>query len=291
MIRTLSNKKGYIIGYRLFIILFFIILFIPIVVVGLFAFNNSMFPSLPWKGFTLEWFVGKGPEKVGLIHDTRNLLGIYNSFRVAICVTILTLILGSLAAFLFVHEDFRCKGIFYFLWIAPLVIPGVILGISILSFSTSVGSFLEQKMGIVLKIFTPGFWLVVLGQSTFITPFVTLVIISRLRKFDRSLEEAAYDLGANRFEVIWYIILKYLRPALIGGAVVAFVLSLDNFNTTLFLIGSDATMPITLFTQIRDGSTPIVNAVSFLLIMMVTVGTLLNFYFSNRSKKYLKNEI
>jgi len=124
-----------------------------------------------------------------------------------------------------------------------------------------------------------------LRQSTFITPFVALVIISRLKKFDRSLEEAAYNLGANRFEVVWYITLNYLRPALIGGAAVSFILSFDNFNTTLFLIGSEPTMPITLFTQVRDGSTPVVNAVSFLMIISVTFLALLNFYFSRRVKE------
>ena len=112
---------------------------------------------------------------------------------------------------------------------------------------------------------------------------VTLVIIARLKKFDRSLEEAAYNLGANRFEVIWYITLPFLRPAIIGGAAVAFLLSFENFNTTLFLVGSNATLPITLFTQIKDGSTPIVNAVSLILILGVSTIALLNFIVSLRS--------
>jgi len=285
MIRTLPNKKGYMIGYNIFIILYFIILFSPLIVVSILAFNNSMFTSLPWRGFTLDWFIGKGPEKIGLIHDTRNLNGIFNSFKVAFCVTIVTLIIGTLAAFLFAQENFRLKKIFYFIMIAPLVTPGVILGISILSFSTSLGMFLEKHIGIYMKILSPGFWLVVIGQSTFITPFVALVIISRLKKFDRSLEEAAYDLGANRFEVIWNITFKYLRPAIIGGAAVAFILSFDNFNTTLFLVGSQPTMPITLFTQVRDGSTPVVNAVSFLIIVFVTVMALLNLSITRKQKQ------
>jgi len=285
MIRTLPNKKGYMIGYNIFIILYFIILFSPLIVVSILAFNNSMFTSLPWRGFTLDWFIGKGSEKIGLIHDTRNLNGIFNSFKVAFCVTIVTLIIGTLAAFLFAQENFRLKKIFYFIMIAPLVTPGVILGISILSFSTSLGMFLEKHIGIYMKILSPGFWLVVIGQSTFITPFVALVIISRLKKFDRSLEEAAYDLGANRFEVIWNITFKYLRPAIIGGAAVAFILSFDNFNTTLFLVGSQPTMPITLFTQVRDGSTPVVNAVSFLIIVFVTVMALLNLSITRKQKQ------
>jgi spermidine/putrescine transport system permease protein len=288
MIRTLPNKKSYIISYNIFIILYFIVLFTPLIVVSILAFNNSMFTSLPWRGFTLDWFLGKGPEKIGLIHDTRNLNGIFSSFKVALCVTFITLIIGTLAAFLIEQEEFLFKKFVYFLIIAPLVVPGVILGISILSASNSLGFFIEQKFEIDFRIGSPGFWLVVLGQSTFITPFVFLVIISRLKKFDRGLEEAAYDLGASRFEVIWYITMKYLRPAHIGGAAVAFLLSFDNFNTTLFLVGSEPTMPIVLFTQVRDGSTPVVNAVSFLIIIFVSLLALLNFYFSSRAKKAAK---
>jgi spermidine/putrescine transport system permease protein len=169
--------------------------------------------------------------------------------------------------------------------IAPLVVPGVIIGISLLSFATSVGSFMEKSGGVDLRFLGPGLFLVICGQSSFITTFVTLVVIARLKKFDRSLEEAAYNLGANRFEVIWFITLPFLRPAIIGSAAVAFLLSFENFNTTLFLTGSKATLPITLFTQIKDGSTPVVNAVSLLLIVCVSIFALLNFLVSLKQEK------
>jgi spermidine/putrescine transport system permease protein len=118
----------------------------------------------------------------------------------------------------------------------------------------------------------------VLGQFSFITTIVALVIIARLRKFDRTLEEAAYNLGANRFEVIWYITLKYLRPSIIGGAAVAFLMSFENFNTTVFLVGSQATLPINLYLQVRDGSTPVINAISFLLILGTSTIAVINLY-------------
>jgi spermidine/putrescine transport system permease protein len=169
--------------------------------------------------------------------------------------------------------------------IAPLVVPGVIIGISILSFATSVGFFLEKSVGVDLRFLGPGLFLVICGQASFITTFVTLVVIARLKKFDRSLEEAAYNLGANRFEVIWFITLPFLKPAILGAAAVAFLLSFENFNTTLFLVGSKATLPITLFTQIKDGSTPVVNAVSLVLIIGVSTIALLNFFFSLKSSK------
>jgi len=282
MIRTLPNKKIYKIGYNAFVIFYFTFLFIPLLVISILAFNDSIFPSLPWEGFTLDWFFGKGPDKIGIFHDARNLRGIFVSFKVAICVTMFSTVVGTCAAFLFEHEEFKFKNFFYFLMIAPLVVPGVILGISLLTFATNIGGFLENALRIRAKILSPGIFLVVCGQSCFITTFVSLTVIARLRKFDRTLEEAAHDLGANRFETIWFITLPFLRPSIIGGAAVAFLLSFENFNTTLFLVGSEATLPITLFTQIKDGSTPVVNAVSFLFIICLSAFALINFLISMR---------
>ncbi len=283
MIRSLPNKKRYLIGFNIFLILFYALLFIPLILVMLLAFNNSNFTSLPWKGFTLDWFLSSGPDRIGLFHDVRNLKGIVSSFKVSIAVMVVTTLIGTLAAFLIEHEDFRFKKLIYFLVIAPLVIPGVIIGISILSSFNAIGFFLEDTIGLDLAFLSPGYVLVVLGQSTFITPFVFLVILARLKKFDRTLEEAAYNLGANRFAVLWHITLKYLRPAHIAGAAIALILSFDNFNTTLFLVGSDPTMPIVLFTQVRDGSTPVVNAVSFLIIIFFSALALVNYFASNRA--------
>jgi len=282
MIRTLPNKKIYKIGYNTFVVIYFALLFIPLLVISILAFNDSIFPSLPWQGFTLDWFIGKGPDKIGIFHDARNLRGIFVSFKVAVWVTLFSTIVGTCAAFLFEHEEFRFRNFFYFLMIAPLVVPGVIIGVSLLTFATSIGGFLENTIRIRARVLSPGLFLVVCGQSSFITTFVSLTVIARLKKFDRSLEEAAHDLGASRFETIWFITLPFLRPAIIGGAAVAFLLSFENFNTTLFLVGAEATLPITLFTQIKDGSTPVVNAVSFLFIICLSAFALINFLFSLR---------
>jgi spermidine/putrescine transport system permease protein len=131
-----------------------------------------------------------------------------------------------------------------------------------------------------LKLLRPGFWLVVLGQFSFIATLVTLVVAARLKKFDRTLEEAALNLGASRFGAIWHITLRFLRPAIIGAAAVGFLMSFENFNTTLFLVGSETTLPINLYLQVRDGSTPVINAISFLLILGTSLIALVNLYFS-----------
>lgn len=285
MIRTLPSTKTYKLCYNTFIIFYFFVLFAPLLVVSILAFNDSMFPSLPWYGFTLDWFFGEGPDKIGIFNDARNLKGIFVSFKVAFWVTLFSTTVGTCAAFLFEHEEFRFKRFFYYTMLAPLVVPGVIIGISFLTFATTVGTFFENNLGIDIRILGPGLFLVVCGQASFITTFVTLVIIARLKKFDRSLEEAAYNLGANRFEVIRFIILPFLRPAIIGGAAVAFLLSFENFNTTLFLVGSNATLPVTLFTQIKDGSTPVVNAVSLVLIFGVSMIALISFLINLKSSR------
>jgi spermidine/putrescine transport system permease protein len=282
MIRTLPTTKTYSIGFRFYIVLYFLFLFAPLFITCVLAFNDSQFPSLPWKGFTIEWFTGNLPERVGIFHDSINLTSIWVSAKVAFFVTFFSVTVGTCAAFLFEQENFPFKSALYFLMLSPLVIPGVILGISLLLFSNTLGMFFEDRWGLDVGIFRPGFWLVVLGQFSFIATLVALIVSARLKKFDRTLEEAAMNLGANRFEVIWYITLKFLRPAIIGAGAVAFLMSFENFNTTLFLVGSDATLPINLYLQVRDGSTPVINAISFLLITGTSLAAFANLYFSKK---------
>ncbi len=283
MIRTLPNSKIYNRLFKLYVILYFTFLFAPLLITCVLAFNDSQFPSLPWKGFTLEWFTADSPERVGIFHDRINLDSILVSFRVAFFVTLLSTIIGTCGAFLFEQEDFRFKQLLYFLMLAPLVIPGVILGISILLLSNTLGTYFEISWGVDIELLRPGFWLVVLGQFSFIATLVTLVVSARLKKFDRTLEEAALNLGANRFEVIWHITLKFLRPAIFGAAALAFLMSFENFNTTLFLVGHEATLPINLYLQVRDGSTPVINAISFLLIVGTSLVALANLHFSRKA--------
>ncbi|MDJ0818832.1 MAG: ABC transporter permease [Desulfobacterales bacterium] len=283
MIRTLPTSNTYNRIFKFYVILYFTFLFAPLLVACVLAFNDSQFPSLPWKGFTIEWFTANLPDRVGIFHDQINLDSIWVSFRVAFFVTLLSLAVGTCAAFLFEQEDFRFKSLLYFLMLAPLVIPGVILGISILLLSNTLGMYFENTWNLDFELFRPGFWLVVLGQFSFIATLVTLVVSARLKKFDSSLEEAAMNLGASRFEVIWHITLKFLRPAIFGAGAVAFLMSFENFNTTLFLVGHEATLPINLYLQVRDGSTPVINAISFLLIVGTSLLALANLYFSRKS--------
>jgi len=263
-----TTNTAFLTGYRLYVLAFFIFLAAPLIAAGVFAFNDSLFPALPWRGFTLDWFFNDTEPKLGMFHDRRLLRGLYYSFVIATFVSLLSVFVGTCNAFLFVRCEFPAKNFFYIMMVLPLVIPGVILGISILLLASTVANGLEETMSLELDFLRPGIILVVLGQFSFITTITSLVIIARLRKFDESLEEAAFNLGANRARVLRTITLPFLFPAMAAGGIVAFLVSFENFNTTLFLVGSEAPLTITMYDRmVKVGSTPVLNAVSFFLMV------------------------
>ena len=266
----LKNNRnwGFLLGYRLYMLAFFIFLAAPLIAAGTFAFNDSLFPSLPWQGFTLDWFFNDSEPKLGMFHDRRLLQGLYYSFVIAVFVAALSVFVGTTNAFLFVRGEFPAKNFFYILMVLPLVIPGVILGISILVLASDTANFMENRFDLELEFLRPGILLVVFGQFSFIATITSLVITARLKKFDATMEEAAFNLGASRARVLRTITLPFLRPAMIAAGIVAFLVSFENFNTTLFLVGSEAPLTITMYDRMaKVGSTPVLNAVSFVLMV------------------------
>ncbi len=263
-----NTNRAFLAGYRLYVFAFFIFLAAPLVAAGTFAFNDSLFPALPWQGFTLDWFFNDTEPKLGMFHDRRLLRGLYYSFVIASFVSVLSVFVGTCNSFLFVRYKFPGKDFFYILMVLPLVIPGVILGISILLMASTIANGVEETFALDIDFLRPGIVLVVLGQFSFITTITSLVIMARLRKFDESLEEAALNLGATRGRVLRTITLPYLFPAMAAAGIVAFLVSFENFNTTLFLVGSEAPLTITMFDRmVKVGSTPVLNAVSFFLML------------------------
>ena len=251
-----------------FIVVFLVFLFLPLVIVGVFAFNDAPYPAPPWHGFTLDWFLGnESAGRVGLFADADLLSSIWTSFVVACWVTALSVIVGTANAFLMERAQFRGKGALSVVMLVPLVIPGVILGISILAFASRVADFASDVFGWELDFLRPGLPLVVLGQFSYIAAIATLTISARLKRFDRTLEEAAYNLGASQLAVLRTITVPYLRPALIGSAAIAFLMSFENFNTTLMLVGADSPLTIMMYGRMREGATPVLNAVSLFLMV------------------------
>ena len=239
---------------------FFAFLFLPLAVVAVFAFNNAPYPAPPWRGFTLRWF-GK------LFNDAPLLHSLWTSTLVAGWVTLLSVAVGTVNAFLIERAQFRGKSALSLLMLAPLVIPGVILGISILAFASRIAQFADDAFGWELDFLRPGLPLVVLGQFSYIVAIATLTISARLKRFDITLEEAAHNLGASRAAVLRTITLPYLKPALIGAAVISFLMSFENFNTTLMLVGSDAPLTVLMYGRMREGASPVLNAVSLFLML------------------------
>ena len=282
MIPSIPQSALFKSSFRIYAFIFFTFLMAPLLVVAVFAFNDSMFPSLPWYGFTWDWFFSDQEPMLGLFHDPQLYQSIATSFLVATCTTVLAVALAVNNAFLFERATFRGKSVLYMLMLLPLVIPGVILGVSILIMSSSIANYFDDVWAIDIELLRPGLTLVVIGQFAFITTICTLIVAARLRSFDLSLEEAALNLGATKLQAIRTVTIPYLLPAIIGAAVISFLMSFENFNTTLMLVGSDSPLTITLYDRLREGATPVINVVSLLLMLASVVLALGNYFLSGR---------
>jgi spermidine/putrescine transport system permease protein len=255
-----------------YLVAFMAFLFLPLIIVAVFSFNDAPYPAPPWRGFTLDWFLGNSATgRTGLFADSELLGSIWTSCTVAGWVTLLSVLLGTANAFLIERGRFPGKQSLSVLMLAPLVIPGVILGISILAFASRIAEFADDTLGLELDFLRPGLPLVVLGQFSYIATIATLTISARLRRFDRTLEEAALNLGATRAAVFRTIVLPYLRPALLGSAAISFLMSFADFNTTLMLVGTDAPLTVMMYGRMREGATPVLNAVSLFLMVASAV--------------------
>lgn len=269
MIRSVPRSRLFDGLYLTYLVFFFVYLALPLLVTAAFAFNDAPFPSLPWQGFTLDWYLADGTAgRTGLLHDDALLSALWVSTKIAFWVTVVSVALGCVNAVLFERLEFRGKEFLYLLMLLPLVIPGVILGVSILVFYSGMANDVSRLWGLELDLFRPGLTLVVMGQVTFITTLATLVIAARLRKFDRQLEEAALNLGATPVVAWFTVTLPWLMPSILGAAAMAFLMSFENFNTTVMLTGSDTPLTVALFNRLREGSTPVLNAVALFLMLV-----------------------
>jgi spermidine/putrescine transport system permease protein len=268
MIPTLPRPAWLRTATALYVGAFLVFLFLPLATVAVFAFNDAPYPAPPWHGFTLDWFLGnEAAGRVGLFRDSELLGSIWTSAVVAAWVTALSVAVGTANAFLMERAQFPGKGALSMLMLTPLVIPGVILGISILAFASRLADLCSDLLGYEADFLRPGLPLVVAGQFSYIAAIATLTISARLKRFDRTLEDAALNLGASHAAVLWTVTLPYLRPALIGSAAIAFLMSFENFNTTLMLVGADSPLTIMMYGRMREGATPVLNAVSLFLMV------------------------
>jgi len=231
---------------------FLFYLFMPLIIMGGAAFNDNRLPSVyPWKGFTDRWFIE-------LFNDQVMWTSFVNTILVALAVVVLAVPLGTAGAILINSISGRVRGALYGLMVAPILMPGAVIGISTLLFWNHASV-------------PTGLHLSVLGQVSYIAAFVMLLVLARLQSFDPGLEEAALDLGASHGQVLRRILLPHLTPALGAGAAIAFFQSIENFNVTLFTRGTSNTLTVYVFSKVRSGITPTINALALILIAFTIV--------------------
>lgn len=250
----------------LFVLAFFAYLFGPLVLMSLTAFNSAGFPRVsPWDCFSLEWFQV-------LVNDRELMEGLRNSLFIGAGVVLVAVPLGLAGALLLTQIGRRIRPIYYTVVISPILIPGVVLGISTLIFWDRLGVMFDASYD---SLFYDGFFLTVLGQSTFISAYAMLVFIARLQRFDPALEEAALDLGATHVQAFRKILLPFLKPAIFSAAVLAFLASFENYNTTVFTILSERTLTTVLASKVRYGINPSISALAVIIVGLTLLGAII----------------
>jgi spermidine/putrescine transport system permease protein len=258
----MSSKAIFQAMMSFYFVLFFGFLFGPLVIMCVSAFNTPSYPQAwPIEGLTLDWF-GK------LIADRNIVEGLENSLIIGFFVVMLSVPLGLAGALVMTQIHARARGFYYLVVVSPVLTPGVIIGISTVIFWKDVTQWTGARSlfdGMVLATF---------GQAEFISAYCMLMFLSRLQRYDRVQEEAALDLGASRTQVFFDILLPFLRPAIVSAAVIAFLTSFENYNTTTFAILANKTLTTVLAGRVRQGLTPAVSALATIIIGITIVGAI-----------------
>ena len=229
----------------------YLFLYVPIVILILYSFNRSK-QTAAWEGFTFDWYVR-------LFNNDLILRAVKNSLIVAIVTTIVATVIGTLVALALARRGFRGKGATQATLYLPIIIPEIVVGAALVTFFGVV----EMRLSLLT---------VVIAHVAFCISYVAIVVRARLAGFDRSLEEAASDLGAGPLDTFRRVTLPIILPGIIAGALLVFTLSIDDYVITSFVAGVGATtLPIQIYSMLKVGVTPEVNAVSTLLLLLTVV--------------------
>ena len=223
----------------------------PIITLMIFSFNDNPITRLPLTGWTLDWYYKA-------LTNSDLLAALWNSVIVAVAAVMICLVIGIPTAFALDRFNFRGKTLFRRLVILPITLPGIITGVSILAFFS--------LAGVKLSLLT-----VIIGHGTALTAIVVTNVFARLQRFDRRIEEASADIGARPWQTFVYITLPNIRSAIIGSALIAFTLSFDEIPVTYFLTGRDNTLPMYIWSVIRRGITPEINAIGTIIVALSIV--------------------
>ena len=256
-----SSGRSSLLG--LFTLFVFAFLYLPIAVLILYSFNREGVGGFPPRHLTLDWYRQ-------LLADGAIWNSVLNSLLVAFAAVVLSLALGLLAALALDRADFPGKSIFRRLVLLPLILPGIITGLSLLMFAVFAGFQLS-----LLTVF--------LGHGTALISVATTELFAGLEKMDRAQEEASLDLGATPFQTFWRVTLPGLKLSLIAAGLLIFTLSMDEIAVSFFLIGRDNTLPLEIWARLRRGITPEINAVSTLIFVISVILILIWYHIRART--------
>jgi spermidine/putrescine transport system permease protein len=249
-------------GLAAYTLLFFAFIYVPIALIVVYSFNADPVNMMRWAGFTFDWykqifgFRNVVSENALYIESTEQLLdAVRTSFTVAALTTTIATVLGTATALAVYRFSFLGKRFYRVLLFAPMLMPDIVLGIALLIFFVGAGVSLGLKT-------------IVIGQCSFLVSYVFIVVSARLAGMDRTLEHASADLGANEWVTFLRVILPQLMPGVVGGALLAFIISMDDLVITYFISGVDTqTLPIFIFGMLRRGIKPEVNAIATMMLL------------------------
>ena len=253
-------------------------IYLPMLILVIYSFNASKLVTV-WGGWSVKWYVG-------LLDNTQLMGSVLRSLEIACYTAIAAVALGTLAAFVLTRiSHFKGRTLFGGLVTAPLVMPEVITGLSLLLLFVAMAQMIgwPQERGIVT------IWI---AHTTFCAAYVAVVVSARLRELDLSIEEAAMDLGAKPWKVFFLITIPMIAPSLAAGAMMSFALSLDDLVLASFVSGpGSTTLPMEVFSAVRLGVKPEINAVASLILLAVSLVTFLVWFFSRRAEEHRKKAI
>lgn len=250
----------------LYCILIYLFLYIPILVLVIFSFNESKL-NATWTGFSLKWYIS-------LFSNISLMEAVKNSFIVAFASTAISVILGTITAIGMYRYKFKGKSLIDGMLFVPLIIPEIVMGIAMLVFFSQI------------KIIPLGLWTLIIAHATFSVSYVVVTIRTRLEGFDKSMEEAAMDLGATPLQTFFKVTLPIIAPGIISGGLLAFTLSLDDVIVSFFVAGPGSnTLPLKVFSMVKFGVTPEINALSTLLIIVTLLVVLMTQMLNKNARK------
>lgn len=263
-------------------LLFFVFIYAPLFVIVAYSFNANPVNMMVWSGFTYDWYLtifGFSSDYFGshvtsdavYVDSTEELLAaVKNSLIVAITTTAFSTVLGTATAIALARYRFRMRAFYQMLMFMPMIMPDIVLGIGLLIFFVSFG----VKLGLIT---------IIIGHCTFLGSYVFIIVSARIAGMDRTLEDASADLGANEWVTMRKVVLPQLAPAIIGGALLSFIISMDDLVITYFIAGVDSTtLPLFILSMVRRGVKPEINAIATVLVLFSLIVAAAGLYLRRR---------